>query len=176
MKTLILPGFNIKNREWARACAANLKEFDAKVIEWKHWATGNPDDFKPQSEAEFIQTSLTDTPVNIIAKSLGTLVAMHFLLLGGSINKLILCGIPLRDIGEQEKQNYKILSTIPPEKISIMQNEFDPHGTLTEVNQFIGDLELNLKVGKKLRDDHDYPFFADFTQFIASQDPGRETI
>lgn len=165
MKTLILPGFNIKNREWAKACADNLVNFNPEIVEWQHWQSGDPHDFDFVNEAKVMLELASGEPVNIVAKSIGTLVVMHFIKLGGQINKLILCGIPLRDI-EKEKQDYQVINDVPSKKILWLQNEFDPHGTLTECNQFRQDFGINIVVLKKLRDDHDYPFFSDFVAFF----------
>lgn len=44
MKTLILPGFSIKNKDWANETKKILEiRFFTEVFEWEHWSTGDTD-------------------------------------------------------------------------------------------------------------------------------------
>ncbi|KKQ75864.1 MAG: hypothetical protein US96_C0003G0022 [Candidatus Woesebacteria bacterium GW2011_GWB1_38_5b] len=165
MKTLILPGFSIKNYEWAQECAQNLKDFNIQIVKWKHWTSGNPNDFSAENEAKNLSTYGSDK-VNIIAKSLGILVLTHFLSNGGIVNKLILCGIPLHDISDEDTQRFKTLSTVPLQNIILFQNEYDPHGSFTQISSFAGKIGLDVELVKKPGDDHNYPYYEDFREFL----------
>lgn len=108
MKTIILPGFSDTNREWARETKNALESsgHEAVIHEWKHWETQNKADWNPDREAnEVIDKHIKNDSVNILGKSLGTLVTVKIASkVSDKINKIILCGIPLYDIDEEEKK------------------------------------------------------------------------
>src|SRR5258708_26511185 len=145
MRTIIIPGYSHKNKEWADNVAQNLP--DSEVYEWKHWSDPNIK-FSPKDEAKNIADL---KPINIVAKSIGTMVAM--IILKDSIaslqndsstsfraGKIILCGVPLNDLNEDDKYNYKILSDFPAEKIVVFQNTEDEHGRFEEVRNFLSQI------------------------------------
>ena len=93
MKTIILPGFSLHNKDWAEEIKSKIKlAHPIEVIYWEHWKNGGGMKFK--TEMEKFMKLIGDGEANIIAKSVGTGVVMKILpLLGSRINKIILCGI-----------------------------------------------------------------------------------
>src|SRR3989339_708172 len=99
MQTLILPGYSSKNKDWVDAVANNLK-FDGIIrpFYWMHW-TDETKKFNATEKVILIAKHVKDEKLNIIAKSIGTLVcAMTTNLIPDQINKIIFCGIPVNDI------------------------------------------------------------------------------
>lgn len=165
MQTLILPGFSEKNREWAYLTATKLQvDGQIRPIYWDHWT--DPDyKFIPEEKANLISLHTKGDDVNIIAKSIGTLVAsMVIQSIPKQIKKVILCGIPLRDLSMGEKDIITdCLNAFDKSKIICFQNDSDPHGGYDEVKAF---LPTDIKVVKVQRADHEYPNFAEFNDFL----------
>src|SRR5258706_794216 len=110
MKTIIIPGYSHKNKEWAETVAKNIP--DSEVYEWKHWSDESVK-FNAKNEAQNVINKAGDKPINIVAKSIGSLVGVISLKqIKDKINKIVFCGIPVEDITEDEKWEYKILSDI----------------------------------------------------------------
>jgi predicted alpha/beta hydrolase family esterase len=167
MKTLILPGFSIKNKEWAEQTQRELsKKFNCEVVYWKHWETGQKEDHWIEKEAVKIIEDNKE-PINIIAKSIGTAVVMFVIKKTPNlIHKIILCGIPLNDLEPGEENIYEVLRTLQPKTILCIQNDSDPHGGFQEVEKIIHSIEPSINIISKQRDDHEYPYTDDFIQFI----------
>ena len=94
MQTLILPGFSASNKEWVDDVAKNIDI--AGIIRpfyWGHW-TDETKNFNATEKAMLIAKHVKDEKLNIIAKSIGTLVsALTANLIPERINKIIFCGI-----------------------------------------------------------------------------------
>ena len=166
--TFLLPGFSPKNKEWAEDVRKELEPAMPIFISyWPHWETGEKDENWIQTEAEKVkmQAKNTDGPVNILAKSVGTVVAMEILKdKNFSLNKLILCGIPINDFEEGDEKNYEVLKDF--NNVIVLQNENDSHGSFEQVKEFIEKINSEIEVMSKPGDTHDYPYFNDFKKFI----------
>lgn len=167
METIILPGFSPKNKDWADNIHEKLKAVvPSKAIEWKHWQTGKAEMGWIEEEAKKISSNI-QYPTNIIAKSIGTVVAMTVLKLKPKyINKIILCGVPMNDFLEGDEKYYELLKTFPPEKFVCFQNDADNHGGYKEVENFLHSLNHNFIIVPKHRSDHEYPYPSDFIAFL----------
>lgn len=168
---LILPGFNQKNIEWAQGVSQKLAgQFKTEVYKWRHWRTNNESDFSAEDEAEAIATKLTQSSTSkttIIAKSIGTLVAALLIRdLGESIDKIILCGVPLNDIPENEWNKYSSLKTFKKGEGICFQNNDDSHGNYAQVSNFLKTINLDIPVIEKPGSNHDYQYFDDFKNFL----------
>lgn len=75
MKTIILPGYSLKNKDWAETIAKEMK-LGHKILvhNWKHWTKGGS--LSQKYEVEKILVEIGNDDVNIIAKSVGTLIAI----------------------------------------------------------------------------------------------------
>lgn len=171
MKTLILPGYSARNKEWAEETQHLLsKRFFTEVMYWNHW-TADKKTHWVQDEVEKIQDIIENTNekhVNIIAKSIGTYITMHLLQhKPSSIHKLVLCGIPLHDLQEGDEKFYFGLRKFSSESCLCIQNQHDPHGTSTELEEFFQTHGIKLDIKSKPRDDHHYPFSDDFIEFLS---------
>ena len=166
MKTIILPGYSLKNREWAEEVRDNLElGHEIRVHEWRHWKNGS---FSMSGETERIIEQIGQDKVNIIAKSVGTSVAVNLIQkIPDKIVKVIICGIPFRNLRDFKKNLF--VESIPillNKNIIVFQNEKDLFGSYASVKKFIHSINKNIKVVKKPRSDHHYPYTEDFKKFL----------
>jgi predicted alpha/beta hydrolase family esterase len=166
MKTLILPGLSVHNKDWADEVAMNLGK-DAFVHNWLHWKKGKSN-LSLKEELISIAKKIDKEKVNIIAKSVGTMVVMHLLKeLPNQIEKIILCGIP--SVSDERKNLFSTsLSAFKPKNIIVFQNTKDPLASFSEVKKFMKEVNLKIKVIEKERSDHNYPYFEDFKNYLIS--------
>lgn len=162
MKTIILPGYSPRNKVWADEVKKNL-EGEAFVHEWEHWKGGA---MSVKRELERMMAEVGTEELSIIAKSVGTRVAMQFLLRKtNKIEKIILCGIPT--VSDENAQLFiQALENFPPKNIIVFQNEKDPFATSKEVKEFMGKANSEISVIGKPANTHDYPYFEDFEDFL----------
>jgi predicted alpha/beta-hydrolase family hydrolase len=165
MQTLILPGASEHNKEWVENCAEELTVNGiVRPVYWDHWSDPSQT-FDPKEKAELIARHSRGDMLNIIAKSVGTLVTSFIInAIPSQINKIVFCGIPLNDINDNEKEIIKnAIKTLKPEQIVCFQNDTDPHGNLTEIKNFLPN-DINLIV--KVSGDHEYPYYEEFDKFL----------
>lgn len=165
---IFLPGFSNYNKKWAEETKKEIEnEIDLTIHEWPHWQTGEAKEGWIDNEADKIVKEVGGEKVNVLAKSVGTLVAVKILNKKlDLINKIVLCGIPLKSLKESDKENYDVLGKISAEKILVIQNENDMLGGFEEVNKMIKKINSNILVISKPKDDHDYPYADDFKNFL----------
>lgn len=168
MQTLILPGYSLKNKGWAEEIKRQLDDkLTSKVIYWPHWETGQSEDNWIEKEAEKIIGTIHGGNINLIAKSIGTMVAMIVLKRKQElVNRLILCGIPLNDFLPGNEKYYEVLKGFLVERILCIQNSGDNHGSHPAVEKFIQAINPEIRVVSKERDDHEYPYPEDFIDFL----------
>lgn len=163
--TIILPGFSIKNKAWADEVATSLT---GTVINWAHWQTGNAGTDWIDEEIQRAIVLIGNSQINILAKSIGTAVAMGVIKHNPKfINRVVLCGIPTNDFNPGDEAYYEPLKTFPADKVLCIQNENDNHGSFTQVKNFLHTLNSNLNILSKPRPDHEYPYLQDFTNFFS---------
>ncbi len=139
-----------------------------QTVEWIHWQTGQASKNWPEAELAKIEV-LVKQPVVIVAKSIGTLIAVKFIAADPKlVDAVVLCGIPVNDIGQKELNAYQSLNKLDPEKIICLQNDRDPHGTADQVSRLFTQLELGIKVIGKPADNHDYLYFGEIQAFLTS--------
>ncbi len=167
MITFILPGEAPHNKEWLEECAMSLKvEGFVRPIFWEHWT--DPDTkFDKKEKAILIARHTKGDKINIIAKSIGSLVAAYIIeQIPDQINKVIINGIPLNDIGETAKETIKkAIAGLDKNKVICFQNVNDPHGSFAEVKKF---LPGGVSLVSEPRSDHHYPYYTEFNKFLAS--------
>jgi pimeloyl-ACP methyl ester carboxylesterase len=166
MITFILPGYSAHNKEWAQEVAKNLNlGHEIRPVFWSHW-TEPAKTFKPKEKAQDVIDVLLEDNANVIAKSVGTLVAALVLQqIPDRINKIILCGIP--SVSDERLAIFKeAFANFPPENVVVFQNTKDPLGSYEEVKKFMASVNPKIKVIEKPRSDHNYPYFSDFQKFL----------
>lgn len=175
MKTIILPGYSPHNRDWALDIKKDLKlGHEVLVHEWKHWPPAHRASgpvgrsFSVPREVEAILEKVGNEKVNIIAKSVGTRVAMHLVTkIPKQINKVILCGVPTKGESDAAKKTYsKGLSAISPTQVVVFQNAKDPFAKYKDIKKFIGSINPEIIIVEKPRSDHHYPYPEDFQKFL----------
>jgi pimeloyl-ACP methyl ester carboxylesterase len=170
MVTVILPGYSIHNKEWLEETAQKIgTDGEIRPIYWEHWT--DPDSkFDAKEKARLLDGVAGKRVVDIIAKSIGTFVAGYIIEKSPEkIRKVILNGICLTDLGDDEKEILKsALKLISPENIICFQNEEDPHGDFEQAKKFLSDVDPEIVIVSKPRDDHEYPYFEEFGDFLKS--------
>lgn len=168
MVTLIIPGYSSKNKTWVEETAKNIKiDGQIRPIYWNHW-TDVEKKFNTEEKARILSNISPNIIINIVAKSIGTLVASYIILNNpDAIGKVILNGIPFNDIDEEEKKVISdALKSLPAEKIVCILNNKDPHFDFNEVKIFIEKANPKIKVISKDRNDHEYLYSEDFQENI----------
>ena len=168
MKIVILPGFSSKNNEWLNQTRESLStQHEVHAITWPHWETQNNEDFSVEKEAEKIKELVGNQSFHIVAKSVGTLVAMYLIKdLSFQVQKVTICGLPFEDLDDKDKDMYKNLGQISANQIIVFQNENDHHGSFLTVSSFLKTINNKIQVISKPRDDHEYPYFEEFEKFL----------
>ena len=169
MRVLILPGYSEKNKDWAEAASKFVD--GSEVFYWSHWE--GKGDFSVDGEVERLVEQLkSEKEVYVLAKSVGTLVAVRLAYeTGGAVKKMVLCGIPTEDLseGRGDFDAYRrVLPDYSKEDCLIIQNKDDYHGSHASVEKFVHEINPGLSVISKDRDDHDYPFYEEFREFLVS--------
>jgi pimeloyl-ACP methyl ester carboxylesterase len=165
LPAFILPGFNVHNKDWADKCKLNLP--GSTVNYWAHWQGGSPSPTWIEDEAQKVISQIGSQKVNLLAKSMGTAIAGQIITLKPDlIDHVCLCGIPLNDLQAGDEKYYLFLHTFPLYKLLIMQNNKDPHGSFTQVQEVFKTINPELQVTQTLRPDHEYPYFSEFIQFF----------
>lgn len=168
MVTFILPGGSAHNKEWAETTAGQLKlDHEIRPVFWSHWDDPSKV-FDPKEKVRLIVDVARQNQINLIAKSIGTLVASYIIeKVPDRIQNVIFCGIPLNDINESDKEVYrKVLSDFPADKIIVFQNMDDPHASFDQVKDFLIKINPEIKVTEKDRSDHEYPYYQEFSEFL----------
>ncbi len=166
MKTIILPGYSPHNRDWAIELKKDMDlGHEILMHEWRHWRQGS---FSVPREIKSILIKVGKEKINLIAKSVGTRVAMHLVAkIPGQINKVILCGIPTKGESNTAKQTYSEgLASLSPTQVIVFQNTKDPFANYKDIEKFIHSINPKIKVVEKSRSDHNYPFSEDFEKFL----------
>ncbi len=165
MKTIILPGYSPKNKEWAEDTADELELGHAIIVHnWEHWVTGG--NMSVKKELERIKKELAGEKFNILGKSVGARMTVRVVNeMKESVNKVILCGIA--SISADSKKAYsKALVDFASTKVICFQNTKDRFVPYSKVEKFIHSINPKIKVVEKPRSDHHYPFTADFQKFL----------
>jgi len=162
MQTLILPGFSKSNKEWVDEVAQNLDvEGIIRPFYWMHW-TDESQKFDATEKAELIVKHIKGDRINIIAKSIGTLIAsLVYKIIPKQIERIIFCGIPVNSLEISELETIKSFIILNNGKFVGFQNINDPLGSYEKVKDF-----GNIKMTN--RDDHNYPYFDEFNKFLVS--------
>lgn len=169
MKTIILPGYSPSNKDWALEIQKELSlDHKPEIVFWGHWEKSDHK-FNPREEVEKLAEIIESERVNIVAKSIGTLVAaLAIMRFDDLINKVILCGIPTGIFEESRGVYVEALAQFPHDKIVIFQNESDPYGRYEEVKDLVEAVTEQIEIVKTPRSDHSYPFFEEFKKFLGS--------
>lgn len=166
MKTLVLPGFSFKNLDWAEDVRDKV-DGDVEVFYWPHWETKQIQSNWKDMVVDEIVKRFEGQKINVIAKSVGTIVAMLLLKRNPNLfEKLILCGIPMSDFQESDKELFENLADFQTENLLIIQNDKDPLAAFTRVEEMIHAIKPEIKIISKPASTHDYPYFDEFKEFL----------
>jgi hypothetical protein len=123
MTTYIFAGMSIRNKEVIQNAKVLLPK--AIGVEYDHWNTGKEMDL----DLEASKISFKDGDI-IIAKSIGTIVALKALLLKPAEVQLCCMGVPLK---VAEETSFPLIPLLLENKHIIYQNEFDPIGAVKDL-------------------------------------------
>jgi len=160
MKAIFLPGNSIRNKEWVEELEKNLRGiFDKTEIQYyKHWKS-EKEKVDVEHEVSVLMNNLSDSKeCIIIAKSVGTYIAMDAVKKGIKPRKVIFLGFPYRWFIENnlEKEAEKInLIKVP---ILFLQNSEDPFCSYEKLLNFLKGSKLKNYKTYKFEDNntHDY--------------------
>jgi pimeloyl-ACP methyl ester carboxylesterase len=162
MRTIILPGYSVRNREWAEELAAEIT--GVEVYAWQHWVTGGT--LNASKELAAIKRHIGADTVNLLAKSIGCRMAAQIILdRPERVHKLALCGFPGTQV-EARADFAAALSRLPLERILVVQNRLDPYASFAEVQDMIQTIAPGVKMIEGDREDHHYPYPAVFRGFL----------
>jgi len=168
MKTYILPGYSDKNKSWIDETVEKMAPvISASGIYWKHWDGSPTINGWIEEEAQRIINDSNNEKVDIVAKSIGTMVSMAILKLRPElVNKIILCGIPFKDFLPNDEKRYELLKDFLPDNILCIQNDQDNYGSFAKAESFVHLINPSIEIISKPRDDHYYPYSDDFIEFL----------
>lgn len=163
MKTILLPGYSIRNREWADEIAAKID--GVEVHAWAHWDSGGT--LNAARELAAITRRIGENRVSLLAKSVGCRIAVQIVLdRPDQIEQLILCGLPGTQV-ESRADFDAALRRLPIENILVVQNRNDPYAAFSEVQHMIQSVHPGVRVVAGDREDHHYPYPDLFRDFLA---------
>lgn len=170
MVTIIIPGYSAHNKKWLEETASKVKtsiksDSEIRPIYWGHWTDPNVR-FDPKMKANLLDNISGKRVVDIIAKSVGILVASYLIQKSPEkIRKVIFNGVPLDAIDENEKELIKnAVRKIPSKNIICFQNDEDPHGGTDLVKKFFSGIDI--QIVSKPRNDHEYFYLDEFGNFL----------
>lgn len=169
MNTIVLPGYSSKNKEWLDELRQKTGIKPLDTIEWDHWKEDNTNNNWIKYEVLKIINMYSNEKVNLIAKSLGTLIAMNVLNQKLDIfNKIILCGVPINDFEFGDTEAYEVLGKLKSDKVICIQNNDDPHGNIDQIRKLLNSVNPDIQLISKVSADHNYPYYEDFRSFLKS--------
>ncbi|OQX52290.1 MAG: hypothetical protein B5M53_08995 [Candidatus Cloacimonas sp. 4484_209] len=143
-------------------------DLDHEIIvhEWKHWIESKTMSIK--RELESILDEIGGEDFNLLAKSVGTRVAMYLIPLTKSkVRKVILCGIPTKGLVEKTKTLYlNGIKHLDSKDILCIQNSKDPLASYKDVARFINSINPRIRVVEMPGGGHDYPYSKEFLEFF----------
>ena len=149
MFCILLPGFSIRNKEEILNISKALKNHGVNTYhhEWRHWSDESIK-WDPEFEAESIHEKIKNEELSncvIIGKSMGSYVLLLLLQkLGILVKQVILMGIPVNGLDNNEQQLYTEILKKYQLLITIIQNISDPQGSSEQVKKLLSGIEYNL--------------------------------
>lgn len=155
MKLVIAPGNSARHKEWAEKLRDYfLDTYDEVYVHYyRHWERNEPE-ADVEYEITALQEKVGDESVDVIAKSIGTVI-LSFAIHQGAIKPHIslLLGVPFKILSERNYDLPNLLSNY--NTISVVQNSSDPMGSFADVREYFSDL-AHIKVYEHEGDTHDY--------------------
>jgi pimeloyl-ACP methyl ester carboxylesterase len=168
MKTLFLPGYSVTNKLWMEETITNLPELSFVPAYWEHWSSFTEQPFQYDLEIRKVISTLPNEPVNILSKSIGTVIALKLLATKKvNLSKLVLCGIPLHTVPEATFDLFRPLSALNANDILVIQNDKDPVAPSSEVVELISSINPDIKIINKPDSTHTYRYSDDFAKFLS---------
>ena len=171
MKTVILPGFSERNKDWADEMAGKINlGHEVVVHNWRHWSStgsgSSSQSFSLKYEIDEIKKKIGSGKFNIIAKSVGSRVALRLMhQVKPRLNKVILTGIA--STGDaMKKVMQKSLPDFPIKRLLVIQNTNDPYSNYHDVEKLIHSINSKVKILEKPGSEHNYPYPEEFEKFL----------
>lgn len=171
MQILYLPGYSLKNKIESDSVSQFLENAGYSVIrhEWRHWADESIE-FDPSIELSIIKTKTPQQEYVLIAKSIGTYMAMRHLENSNQelVKTVVLMGLPLEDLNQEEKSLYiKVLGSFK-NPAHVIMNEFDSQGTAAAVKELLSTVSLSSFFIKPGEESHEYNYGEDVLTILKS--------
>ncbi len=171
MNLLLLSGASVRNKKWIEEVEDSCKShFDKTYVQnYQHWENQEID-FSLEIELNELQKlELTHEAYVIFAKSAGSILACSAISQGIlHPERCIFAGFPLEMVKNFNLPADTWLSSIK-NPITVLQNEFDPLGSYTEVASYITNVKnTNIKICKLPGNTHDYKDILKLKKFLIS--------
>lgn len=129
MRVVVCPGSSTRNKQLLQQASDEYE--DPVLLTWTHWnAEKNAD-----KDYERVVEAVTDDSI-VVAKSYGAALVLRALT-KQDINPrhAYLMGVPLQATSTIDTD------TLPQHKITVIQNEHDPHGSAQELKKHFSDVQ-----------------------------------
>lgn len=167
MNAYLLPGNSLRHREWVENFKRVVNhQFDTVTTQhYKHWQTGGSQADVAHEIDVASAAAQTLSPYTLIAKSIGTVIAINGTS-GGALHpdKIILLGIPLNGSVDREVFTANLQRLSCP--VTIIQNTSDPFGSFEEVHTAFENAPANVTFVEFEGDTHDYLDFQAIAQYF----------
>ena len=165
MRVLGLPGRDSATRDWLRTLLNEAGFPEARVHDYAHWTTGEPDLGKEV-------LALPEGPWDlVVAKSLGTLVAARAVVAHTLRSEaFVLVGVPIAQLDEQHR--VQLRAAFDTESCLFIQQTDDFTGAFAEVRQFASSLSAAAAAAVD-GDDHRYRDVAKLAELISAWNQER---
>lgn len=171
LETLILGGGSLKNKDWVLKTQSELQpEVSSTPLIFEAWVS-NQDVAGLNFDLELDKALkiIGDRKFNLLVKSVGSMLGMRILeRIGNQVEKIIVCGFPIKDFTAEELARYKVLASFPTEMVLCFQNSNDNHGSYNEARALLDNINPTIKLIKKEASDHNYPYSQDFKEFLSN--------
>ena len=161
MNLLLLPGNSPRHAAWVETLKSAMKPH-ADTIEahhYHHWETGEEWADIPAEIAAAAAKAVPLKPYTIIAKSIGTAIAVLGTAQGMfAPEKIILLGVPIEGEGIDEYFMGALKKITEP--IVVIQNTNDPYGAFEHVKAALSSINADITYIETPGDSHDYVDFA----------------
>jgi len=126
-----------------------------------------------EKEMAKILEEIGDDKVSIIAKSVGTRVAMYLIpKIINKLDKVIFVGIPTKFESTKVKTLYRDgMLKLGTQNLLCIQNTGDPFSPYITVKNFLQSVNPKIKIIEKPARNHEYPYYEEFTKFILLDNP-----
>jgi len=145
MKAIFLPGNSLRNKEWVEELEKNLRILfdETKIQYYSHWETGEKHANIEHETSILLDKVGDEDDWVVIAKSIGTNIALEAIKKGMKPQKIIFLGFPLKffDDNDLRKEVISMINSVKSQ-IMFLQNSNDSFGSSDELEKFLNETKM----------------------------------